>query len=78
MGLKAPAETKYHGPRNLTHDLHEASKPTARIDRQYKAHLLDGARCLVKKLESPDDVVPLLARMVAFLKVETVLKEDKI
>ena len=48
----------------LARDLSEAAKSTTQIDAQYTAQLLDTARRLVKKLESPEDVVLPLAKSV--------------
>ena len=48
----------------LARDLSEAAKPSTKVDPQYAAQLLDAARRLVKKLESPEDVVLPLAKSV--------------
>ena len=49
---------------HLARDLREAAKSTTQIDPQYTAQLLDTARCLVKKLEPPEDIVFPLAKLV--------------
>ena len=61
---------------SLARELSEAAKPTTKIDGRHTAQLLASARCLVKKLESPDDVVPPLAKMVTLLTVQTSCRKE--